>query len=124
KHAAAAHHMPPPVLEARDGATIGVVAVGSSEPAIREALDLLDDSGLPVDFLRIRGFPFAPAVREFLDAHELVFVVELNRDAQLRSLLTVETGVDPAKLRSVLAYGGFPMSARQVADGITAQLES
>jgi 2-oxoglutarate ferredoxin oxidoreductase subunit alpha len=124
KHAAAALHMPAPVLETRQGATIGVVAVGSSEPAIREALDWLDDSGLPVDFLRIRGFPFAPAVREFLDAHELVFVVELNRDAQLRSLLTVETGTDPAKLRSILAYGGLPMSARQVADGIRAQLES
>ncbi|MDA8317462.1 MAG: 2-oxoacid:acceptor oxidoreductase subunit alpha [Actinomycetota bacterium] len=124
KHAAAALHMPAPVLETRDGATIGVVAVGSTEPAVREALDLLGDSGLPVDFLRIRGFPFAPAVREFLDAHELVFVVELNRDAQLRALLTVETGVDPAKLRSVLAYGGLPMSARQVADGITAGLES
>jgi 2-oxoglutarate ferredoxin oxidoreductase subunit alpha len=124
KHAAAARHVPAPVLETRDGATIGVVGVGSSEPAIREALDLLEDSGIPVDFLRIRGFPFAPAVREFLDAHERVFVVDLNRDAQLRSLLVVETGVEPAKLRSVLAYGGFPMSARQVVDGITAQLES
>ena len=122
KHAAAAAHMPPPVLVTRDGATVGIVAVGSSEPAILEALDLLEESGVRADFLRIRGFPFAPAVREFLDGHELVFAVELNRDAQLRSLLTLETGADPAKLRSVLAYGGFPMSARQVFDGVIAQL--
>ncbi len=123
KHAAAAAHMPPPVVERRDGATIGVVSLGSCDPAVREALDLLADSGLPLDFLRIRGFPFAPEVRAFLDDHELTFVVEQNRDAQLRSLLTIETGVEPAKLRSVLVYGGFPLSASQVVEGITAQLE-
>ena len=123
KHAAAAAHMPEPIIQRREGATIGVVSVGSCDIAIREALDTLADSGLPVDFLRIRGFPFSPDVRQFLDDHELCFVVEQNRDAQLRSLLAIETRANQDKLRSVLVYGGFPLSARHVVEGIMRQLE-
>ena len=123
KHAAAARYMPEPVVERRPGARIGVVCVGSGDLAIREALELLDESGIAADFMRIRGFPFAPVVEEFLDEHDLCFVVEQNRDAQLRSLLTIETSVVKEKLRSVLIYGGFPLSAKHVIDGITSQLE-
>ncbi|MGH9106820.1 MAG: 2-oxoacid:acceptor oxidoreductase family protein [Acidimicrobiales bacterium] len=123
KHAAAARYVPAPVLQRREGATIGAVSVGGCDLAAHEALELLAGLGLPVDFLRVRGFPFAPEVHEFLDSHELTFVIEQNRDAQLRSLLTIEAGADPTKLRSVLVYGGFPLSAHHVVDGITAQLE-
>src|ERR1019366_7209989 len=108
----------------RQGATIGVISVGSCDLAIREALDLLVDSGIPVDFMRIRGFPFAASVREFLDDHEICFVIEQNRDAQLRSLLAIETKVAQDKLRSVLVYGGLPLSAKHVVEGITSQLEA
>ena len=123
KHEAAAEHMPAPVVELRDGAAIGVISVGSCDLAIREGLELLDDSGVPVDFMRIRGFPFSSAVRQFLDDHEICFVIEQNRDAQLRSLLAIETHVAQDKLRSVLVYGGFPLSAKHVVEGITRQLE-
>jgi 2-oxoglutarate ferredoxin oxidoreductase subunit alpha len=86
--------------------------------AVREALDLLAERGVVADFMRLRGFPFNETVEDFLQEHDFCFVVEQNRDAQLRSLLTLETSVGKEKLRSVLVYGGFPLSARHVVDGI------
>ena len=123
KHAAAARYLPEPVVERRAGARIGVIGVGSGDLAIREALELLEESGIAADFLRIRGFPFSEVVDEFLDTHDVCFVIEQNRDAQLRSLLSIETSVEKSKLRSVLVYGGFPLSASHVIEGITSQLE-
>jgi 2-oxoglutarate ferredoxin oxidoreductase subunit alpha len=73
--------------------------------------------------MRVRGFPFGSEVQEFLDGHELLFVVEQNRDAQLRSLLVLETCVAKDKLRSVLVYGGFPLSAQHVVDAVSNHLE-
>ncbi len=73
--------------------------------------------------MRIRGFPFDAAVEAFLAEHEFCFVVEQNRDAQLRSLLTLETSVPKDKLRSVLVYGGFPLSAHHVIDGVMQVLD-
>lgn len=122
KHTAAATHMPEPVIERRAGARIGAICVGGCDLAVREGLELLDESGIPTDFLRIRGFPFSSEVQRFLDDHDLCFVIEQNRDAQLKSLLKIETNVSPERLRSVLVYGGFPLSARHVIDGITSQL--
>jgi 2-oxoglutarate ferredoxin oxidoreductase subunit alpha len=124
KHTAAALHVPPPVVHRRDNARIGVVCVGSGDLAVREAAELLADKGVVVDVMRVRGFPFPPAVRAFLDEHELCFVVEQNRDAQLRSLLVLETGVSIARLRSVLVYGGLPLSAKHVVDEILSQTGS
>jgi 2-oxoglutarate ferredoxin oxidoreductase subunit alpha len=71
----------------------------------------------------VRGFPFSTAVRDFLDAHDTNFVVEQNRDGQLRSLLQLDTGVSVEKLESVRYYGGFPMSAHHVITGVKAKLE-
>ena len=122
KHRASARHMPHPVIERRPGAQVGVVTVGGCDLAVREALDVLEERGVPADFLRVRAFPFGEMVEEFLAGHDVVFVVEQNRDAQLRSLLTLETGVDKGRLRSVLSYGGFPLSARTVVDAISAEL--
>ncbi len=121
KHTAAALHVPAPVVHRRKGARVGVVCLGSGDLPVREAADLLETRGIVVDVMRVRGFPFPPAVRAFLDEHDVCFVVEQNRDAQLRSLLTLETGVSGARLRSVLSYGGFPLSAQTVVDSITAQ---
>lgn len=123
KHAAAAEHMPAPVIEER-GASMGVITVGSCDLAVREALDSLAHRGLVMDFMRVRGFPFGQEVRQFLDSHDPCFVVEQNRDGQLRSLITLETDTPKERLRSVLAYGGFPLSARQVVEGITSQLSA
>ena len=118
KHKAAAKFVPPPVIQRRAGATFGVITLGGCDLAVREALDRLAEQGAPADFMRIRGFPFDEAVQFFLDTHYFCFVVEQNRDAQLRSLLTLETSVPKEKLRSILVYGGFPLSAKHVIDGI------
>jgi 2-oxoglutarate ferredoxin oxidoreductase subunit alpha len=103
--------------------SIGVVTLGSCDPAVREALELLAQRGVDASYMRVRGFPFDDSVEAFLDEHDVCFVVEQNRDAQLRSLLILETHVPQEKLRSVLVYGGFPLSARHVVDGIMSQLE-
>jgi 2-oxoglutarate ferredoxin oxidoreductase subunit alpha len=124
KHTAAALHVPPPVMHRRGGSRIGVVSIGSGDLAVREAAEVLAEKGINVDVMRVRGFPFPPSVRAFLDEHEQVFVVEQNRDAQLRSLLVLETGVSVARLRSVLSYGGMPLSAKHVVDQILNQTGS
>jgi 2-oxoglutarate/2-oxoacid ferredoxin oxidoreductase subunit alpha len=123
KHAAAAAHLPAPVVERQEGATLGVVSIGSCDLAVREALELLADRGVRLDYLRVRGFPFPPEVRAFLDEHDRCFVVEQNRDAQLRTLLTAETGADATRLVPVLSYGGLPISAQHVVDAIARELE-
>jgi 2-oxoglutarate/2-oxoacid ferredoxin oxidoreductase subunit alpha len=122
KHHAARTHVPPAIIETRPGATFGVLTVGGCDLAVREALEILEENGLRADYLRVRGFPFGDEVEEFLRTHERVFVVEQNRDGQLRALLVLETMVEKKKLGSVRAYGGFPLQATQVVDGITAQL--
>jgi 2-oxoglutarate ferredoxin oxidoreductase subunit alpha len=121
KHRAAAPHLPPPVVEAQPGADIGVITVGSCDLAVREALELIP--GVRSSYLRVRGYPFAEEVGRFIEAHRLCFVVEENRDGQLRSLLQIETGAPGAKLRSVPSYGGLPLTAGWVAEQITRQLE-
>ncbi len=128
KHAAAARFVPAPIIEHREGARVAVISLGGCDLAVREALTQLGQSDgsrpeLPIDYLRVRGFPFDGVVRDFIESHEICFVVEQNRDAQLRTLLIVELGASPDRLRSVLAYGGFPLSARHVIDGIRRQME-
>jgi 2-oxoglutarate ferredoxin oxidoreductase subunit alpha len=122
KHKAAAKFVPAPIIKKRDGATIGIVTLGGCDAAVREAIELLPQRGIDADFMRIRGFPFGEEVVAFLEAHDVNFIVEQNRDAQLRSLLTLETPIAKEKLRSVLAFGGFPLSAKNVIDGILEQV--
>ena len=83
---------------------------------------MLPEYGVAADVMRIRGFPFDSSVEAFIQEHEVCFVIEQNRDAQLRSLLTLETGAPKEKLKSLVVYGGFPLSARHVIEGITSQL--
>jgi 2-oxoglutarate ferredoxin oxidoreductase subunit alpha len=127
KHKAAREHVPAPVLVKAPGktpASVGVVSIGGCDRAVREAMGVLGTKGVQADYMRVRGFPFGAEVEKFLAEHELVFVVEQNRDAQLRSLLTLETAVPKDKLRSVLAYGGFPLQATQVVSGVMSQLKT
>ena len=119
----AARAVPPPIVRTAAGAKLGLVTIGACHAACVEALDLLAAEGLAVDYLRVRGFPFSDDVTRFLDAHEVNFVVEQNRDGQLRSLLLLETGVASERLQSVRYYGGFPMSAHHVISGVKARLE-
>jgi len=85
---------------------------------MEEAVDHLAGQGVAIDLLRVRGFPFHDDVAEFIDAHDQVFVVEQNRDAQLRTLLINELDIDPARLTRVLHYDGSPITARFIADAI------
>ncbi len=115
--------LPAPVVRLVPGATLGLITVGGCHSACVEALDLLGKDGVAIDYMRVRGFPFGEDVTRFIDAHDAVFVVEQNRDGQLRSLLTLETGVAMEKLISVRYYGGFPLSAHHVITGVRAKLE-
>ena len=108
----AARAVPAPVTRMVPGARIGLLTVGGCHAACVEALDLFCRGGNGIDYMRVRGFPFGDEVRRFLESHETNFIVEQNRDAQLRSLLMLETGVPIEKLQSIRYYAGFPMSAR------------
>lgn len=119
----AAKFVPAPIVKATPGHKLGLVTVGGCHAACLEAMDLLAKEGIVVDYMRVRGFPFGDEVTGFLESHDINFVVEQNRDAQLRSLLMLETGVAIGKLSSVRYYGGFPMSAHHVIAGIKARLE-
>jgi 2-oxoglutarate ferredoxin oxidoreductase subunit alpha len=122
KHRAARILVPEAVVERRPGASFGVVSIGGCDLAVREGLEMLHKKGLRADYMRVRGFPFGDEVEAFLREHGTIFVIEQNRDAQLRSLLALETSVPKEKLRSVRAYGGFPLQAAQVVRGIEQQL--
>lgn len=123
KLAAAGEAVPEPEVLLHDGATAGVITIGSCRGAVLEGLDRLREQGVVLDYLRVRGFPFGAPVREFLARHEKHIVIELNRDGQLRSLLTLETGTDPARLRSLTEYGGLPLGTNQVVAGVLGLLE-
>jgi 2-oxoglutarate ferredoxin oxidoreductase subunit alpha len=121
KFATAARLVPPAMVESR-GASMAIVSLGSCDAPVREALAKLRRAGTAIDYLRVRGFPFGTDVEEFLAAHQTIFVVEQNRDAQLRSLLTLETAVDKKKLHSILHYNGLPMAADCIVDGVSSAL--
>ncbi len=109
--------VPEPVVIG-EGNSIGVIHFGTSRDATLEAIDYLAEEGIRVDSLRVRAFPFNQQVEDFIEQHEKVFVVEQNRDAQLRSLLVNECEVSPKRLLSVLNYNGTPITARQIRDKI------
>ena len=115
--------LPAPVIRQTPGATMGLITVGGCHAACVEAMDLLAAEGIKVNYMRVRGFPFGEDVRQFIEQHEVNFVVEQNRDAQLRSLLMLDLGVHIEKLHSVKYYAGFPMSAHHVISGVKAKLE-
>jgi 2-oxoglutarate ferredoxin oxidoreductase subunit alpha len=114
--------VPPPVIEATGTSDIGLVAIGSSRGAVNEARDILARRGIPIDYMRIKAFPFTKEVEAFMASHEKIFVVEQNRDAQLRSLLTLETDVPKSKLHSILHYNGLPMTSHNIVEAVAAEL--
>jgi len=122
KSVTAARIAPRPVIDSHDN-RIGIVAIGSSDGAVQEAVAKLHARGVHVDTLRIRAFPFHEDVERFLAAHPLIFVVDQNRDAQLRALLTLETQVEKARLRSILHYNGLPITAAAVIEGVLSEVE-
>jgi len=120
KFATAATLVPQPVLKPAARKTrLGVIYFGSTSAAMDEALDALDRADIHLDALRLRAFPFPDSVRDFIATHEQVFVVEQNRDAQMRSLLVNELEVAPARLTKVLHFDGTPITARFITEAIT-----
>jgi len=119
----AARFVPAPLVRKAAGAKVGLVTVGGCHAACVEALDQLAREGVAIDYMRVRGFPFGDDVRKFLESHDITFVVEQNRDGQLRNLLTLDTGFPMERMESVRYYGGFPLSASHVVDGVKAKLE-
>ena len=112
--------VPAPVLtKAAKPTRLGVIYYGSTAPSMSEAADKLAAEGTHVDLLRVRAFPFSSEVTDFIAAHEQVFVVEQNRDAQLRTLLMAECSIDPAQLVPVLNFDGNPITARFISKAIT-----
>lgn len=101
---------------------LGIAAIGGTDPAVREALEMLRFQGHNLDYLRIRAFPFGQEVEEFLASHEWIAVVDQNRDAQLRSLLILETACPKEKLLSIYSNDGLPVSASHIVIQIVEQL--
>src|SRR6185436_10149883 len=115
--------VPRPVLrKAGKGSRFGVIYYGSTAPAMDEAIAILEAESMHVDALRVRGFPFQDEVVDFVNSHEHTFVVEQNRDAQLRTLLVAEAMLSPEKLTPVLHYDGTPITARFITDQISQRL--
>ncbi len=122
KFATTKDYIPKAILQGDGKARVAIVSIGSCDGAIREALDVLAQRGIKLDYLRVRGFPFGEDVEGFLESHDRIYVVEQNRDAQFRSLLILETRVEKAKLHSLLHYSGLPVSSAFIVDGVLADL--
>lgn len=119
KYHKAAKFIPTPVVDKTDGASVGVIAFGSTEPAIREGRQQLEtEAGIKSDSMRIRGIPFIKEVREFIESHEQNYVVEMNRDGQLYQLLLVEYPQLADKLTSIAFNDGLPATAKWVKNSI------
>ena len=108
----------PPAEIHSTGKKVGIIYYGTTMLPMQEALDRLNDEGIELDTMRIRSFPFGEEVWEFIAEHDFVFVAEQNRDAQMKSLLVNEGGLDPANLVSVLYYAGLSISADYIAESV------
>jgi 2-oxoglutarate ferredoxin oxidoreductase subunit alpha len=125
KFATAANLVPQPAVKSADKATrLGVIYFGSTAPAMDEALESLAATGIHIDAMRLRAFPFPESVHAFIQSHDHVFVVEQNRDAQMRSLLINELEIDPAWLIKILHYDGTPITARFITETITTHVHA
>jgi 2-oxoglutarate ferredoxin oxidoreductase subunit alpha len=102
----------------------GLLFFGTSQYAVEESLDLLKEENMAMDAMRVRAFPFSDAVLDFIKSHERIFVIEQNRDAQMKSLIMIELQIDPAKLISILNYDGMPITANHIIKDIKNQLVS
>ena len=119
----ASHLVPPAIIQKDDRNTLAIVSLGSCDGAVKEALARLKAQGVHVNYMRVRGFPFGDEVEAFMNAHQMNFIVEQNRDAQLRALLTLETGVQKGFMRSILHYSGMPITAGYIVDGVMAAVQ-
>lgn len=118
KYYHASESVPGPVVEEEDAAKIGIIAFGSTEPAIEEARHLLMDDEITTSFLRLRAIPFTSQVEDFISKHERIYIVEMNRDGQMHQLLTIEYPQFARKLVSIAFMDGLPLTANYVRKAI------
>lgn len=119
KHDTARGAVPAPVLQTNDKAKVGIIAFGSSDSAVQEARHILGQGGLETSYLRVRALPFNDALRAFLQGHERIYVVEQNRDGQMRDIIALEVPELATRLVSIKHYNGLPIHARFVVDAIS-----
>ena len=123
KFQTASSTVPAPIFNQEESSSsIGVIYFGSTDCSMQEALDDLEDQNINVDAMRIRSFPFNLAVWEFIEEHDLLFIVEQNRDGQMRTLLMAEGGIIPDKLVSILCFDGQPITASFITSKINAHI--
>jgi 2-oxoglutarate/2-oxoacid ferredoxin oxidoreductase subunit alpha len=111
------------LYQKKNQSSYGILFFGTSTFSSEEAKDLLLQQDVVVDAIRIKAFPFGTEVVEFVNTHELVFVIEQNRDAQMRSMMMIEMETNPAKLIPVLNYDGMPITADAIKNQITNYLQ-
>ena len=119
KHETARTMVPEPVVDRVEGAQIGMIAFGSADPAVEEARDRLKPLGVETSYLRLRALPLTSAVKEFVAAHERVYVVELNTDAQLQKVLRMELPEQAARIHSLAHSDGLPLTARWITEAMS-----
>ena len=125
KFETAAKLMPRPAIKRTSKSSkLGLINFGSTEPAVREAVAGLKRGGYKLNTMRLRAFPFTKDVAAFAAEHDRIFVVEMNRDAQMRTLLIAEAGIPAEKLIPVLSYDGMPMTAREIEQAVERSIES
>jgi 2-oxoglutarate ferredoxin oxidoreductase subunit alpha len=113
--------VPTPILDEVDGAQIGIIAYGSTDPAIQEARDRLRARGVETSYLRVRALPLGEATRAFVNKYDRVYVAELNQDGQMHQLVQLHVPEHAARVQSVRICDGLPMSARFVTESILEQ---
>ena len=116
--------VPAPIKDFDKKNKMAILSLGSCDDAIREARDVMSKDGQELNYLRVRGFPFSDEVEEFIDAHEMVFIIEQNRDGQLAKLIQTETSCDNTKLRSLRLYNGIPIFSKDVVAKIMKEISS
>jgi 2-oxoglutarate ferredoxin oxidoreductase subunit alpha len=112
--------LPQPIININSPKSkIGIINYGSTTVALNDAMAQLSSNGIGVNHLRIRSFPFAKSIKDFINDHDFVFILEQNRDAQMKKLLVSEENLDVTKLISLLNYDGMPLTANFIVDNIT-----
>lgn len=123
KYQTAKQYIPDAIVDKMDGATVGIIAYGSTDPAIAEARDLLEAEGLKTNYLRLRALPITETVTNFVKENEIVFVVEMNHDGQLREILSIEIPAESTKFVSSTLNNGLSLTAEWIRDDILAKKE-
>ena len=122
KFETARKHVPAPVVENEPGAEIGFICYGTTHHAMRECRDQLrNEKGVKTSYLRLRAYPFNQDLKDFITKHKRIYIVEQNRDGQMRDLIALEVGADVVKLRSIRNYNGIPIDARMITNTLLSQ---